>query len=53
MEHNFERSKVPILPPSRATSFELARQDWERVAVAISEELDNCPCASVISGRFH
>jgi hypothetical protein len=37
-----------IIPLSIASSFEEARQEWDLVAVEISEEWDNCPCGQDI-----
>lgn len=48
MSHNFERLKAHILPLSRSHNFELAKTEWELVAVEISEDWDNCPCGKDI-----
>lgn len=48
MEHNLERLKAHILPLSRASSFELARAEWQLVAVEITEDFDSCPCGQEI-----
>lgn len=45
---NFEHLKAHILPLSVAKIFEAARQEWELVAVEISDEWDNCPCGQDI-----
>jgi hypothetical protein len=45
---SFERLKSYILPLSVAFNFEAARQEWDLVAVEISEEWDNCPCGQDI-----
>lgn len=45
---NFEHLKAHILPLSVAKIFEAARQEWELVAVEISDEWDNCPCGHEI-----
>ena len=45
---NFEHLKAHILPLSVAKIFEAARQEWELVAVEISDEWDNCPCGQEI-----
>ena len=45
---NFEHLKAHILPLSVALNFDAARQEWDLVAVEISEEWDNCPCGQDI-----
>jgi hypothetical protein len=45
---NFEQLKAHILPLSVAKSFDLARREWDLVAIEISEEWDNCPCGQEI-----
>ena len=45
---NFEHLKAHILPLSVASNFEAARQEWDLVAVEISDEWDNCPCGQDI-----
>lgn len=40
---NFERLKTYILPLSVASDFEVARQEWDIIAVEISDEWDHCP----------
>ena len=45
---NLEQLKAHILPLSIASSFEGARQEWDLVAVEISDEWDNCPCGQDI-----
>jgi hypothetical protein len=45
---SFERLKAYILPLSIASNFEAARQEWDLVAVEISEEWDNWPCGQDI-----
>ena len=45
---NLEQLKTHILPLSIASSFEEARQEWDLVAVEISDEWDNCPCGQDI-----
>jgi hypothetical protein len=47
-QHNFERLKAHILPLSRASSFEIARREWDLIGIEMSEELDNCPCGQEI-----
>lgn len=46
--HNFERLRTHILPLSVAPDFDTARQEWQLVAVEISEEWDHCPCGQEI-----
>jgi hypothetical protein len=46
--HNFERLRTHILPLSVALDFDTARQEWQLVAVEISEEWDHCPCGQEI-----
>ncbi len=46
--HNFERLKAHILPLSVSKNFDVARMEWELVAVEISEEFDYCPCGQEI-----
>lgn len=41
--HNLERLKLHILPLSISRNFDVARQEWDLVAMEISEEFDNCP----------
>lgn len=48
MSHNFERLKAHILPMSRSGSFDIAKTEWDLVAVEISEDWDNCPCGQDI-----
>lgn len=45
---NFEQLKAHILPLSVASNFEAARQEWDLVAVEISDEWDSCPCGQDI-----
>ena len=45
---NFEHLKAHILPLSVASDFEVARQEWDLVAVEISDEWDHCPCGQDI-----
>jgi len=45
---NFERLKAHILPLSVSQVFDVARTEWDLVAVEISEEFDNCPCGQEI-----
>jgi hypothetical protein len=45
---NFEHLKAHILPLSVASHFEAARQEWDLVAVEISDEWDHCPCGQEI-----
>ena len=47
-QSNFERLKAYILPLSLSSNFEAGRQEWDLVAVEISEEWDNCPCGQDI-----
>jgi hypothetical protein len=44
--HNLERLKLHILPLSVSRNFDVARQEWDLVAIEISEEFDNCPLRS-------
>jgi len=44
MSHNFEMLKAHIIPLSVSNDFNIARTEWELVAVEVSEEWDNCPC---------
>ena len=46
--HNFERLKEHILPLSASNVFDVARTEWDLVAVELSEEWDNCPCGQDI-----
>jgi hypothetical protein len=46
--HNFERLKEHILPLSASNIFDVARTEWDLVAVELSEEWDNCPCGQEI-----
>jgi hypothetical protein len=46
--HNFESLKAHILPLSRSRDFEVARHEWDLVAVELSQEWDNCPCGQDI-----
>lgn len=48
MSHNFERLKAHILPLSKSNQFDFAKNEWDLVAVEISEERDNCPCGQDI-----
>jgi hypothetical protein len=48
MEGNFERLKNHILPLSMAQTFNVARGEWDLVAVEISDEFDECPCGQQI-----
>ena len=45
---NFEHLKAHILPLSLAMNFDVARREWELIAVEISDEWDNCPCGQEI-----
>ena len=46
--HNFEHLKAHILPLSVSQVFDVARTEWDLIAVEISEEFDNCPCGQDI-----
>lgn len=46
--HNFSRLKAHILPMSRSSDFDIAKNEWDLIAVEISEEWDNCPCGQDI-----
>ncbi|ODU71175.1 MAG: hypothetical protein ABT11_04470 [Novosphingobium sp. SCN 66-18] len=46
--HNKQRLAAHIIPLSIASTFDLARQEWDLVAVEISEEWDSCPCGQDI-----
>jgi len=46
--HNKQRLASHIIPLSVANTFDQARQEWDLVAVEISEEWDNCPCGQDI-----
>lgn len=46
--HNFERLKEHILPRSQSPVFDIARREWDLVAVEISDEFDQCPCGQEI-----
>lgn len=46
--HNKQRLAAHIVHLSIAKSFDLARQEWDLVAVEISEEWDSCPCGQDI-----
>lgn len=48
MSHNLEMLKAHILPMSVSQSFNIARTEWELVAVEVTEELDQCPCGQDI-----
>ncbi len=48
VSHNLERLKLHILPLSVSRNFDVARQEWDLVAIEISEEFDNCPCGQDI-----
>ena len=48
VSHNFEQLKAHILPLSLASNFDLARVEWDLIAVEISEEWDSCPCGQDI-----
>lgn len=48
MSHNLERLKAHILPLSQANRFDIAKGEWDLVAVEISEDSDNCPCGQEI-----
>lgn len=48
MSHNFEVLQAHILPLSRGTTFEAARQEWVLAHVEVSEEWDSCPCGQDI-----
>lgn len=46
--HNQQQLTAHIVPLSVANTFDLARQEWDLVAVEISEEWDSCPCGQDI-----
>ena len=46
--HNFSRLKDHILPMSKSDNFDIAKNEWDLVAVEISEEWDSCPCGQDI-----
>ena len=46
--HSFEHLKSHIIPLSVADDFEIARREWDLVAVEISDEWDTCPCGQEI-----
>lgn len=46
--HNKQQLAAHIIPLSIANTFDLARQEWDLVAVEISEEWDSCPCGQDI-----
>jgi hypothetical protein len=48
MEHSFERLKAHILPLSQASTFDVARAEWQLVGVEITEDFDSCPCGKEI-----
>ncbi|HEY8594568.1 MAG TPA: hypothetical protein VIL84_04925 [Devosiaceae bacterium] len=48
MSHNFEELKAHILPMSVSQNFNIARTEWDLVAVEVSEEWDQCPCGQDI-----
>ncbi len=48
MGHNFETLKAHILPLSVSQNFDVARTEWNLVAVEVSEEWANCPCGQDI-----
>ena len=48
MSHNFQNLKAHILPLSRASSFDVAKTEWDLVAVELSKEWDKCPCGQDI-----
>lgn len=50
MTHNFERLKAHILPLSSSSDFQIARTEWDLVAVEICEELD-AACRSAALGH--
>ena len=48
MSHNFEMLKAHILPLSVSHIFNVAKTEWELVAVEMTEEWDHCPCGQEI-----
>ncbi len=48
MSHNSEALKAHILPLSVSNDFNIARTEWDLVAVEVSDEWDNCPCGQDI-----
>lgn len=46
--HNQQQLAAHIVPLSTANTFDLARLEWDLVAVEISEEWDSCPCGQDI-----
>ena len=48
MTHNFERLVAHILPLSKASTFNLARLEWELRYIEVSDEPDHCPCGHEI-----
>jgi len=48
MSRNFENLKAHILPLSEADDFNIARDEWKLVDVAMHDEFDNCPCGKDI-----
>ncbi|NMW31788.1 hypothetical protein HKD42_06925 [Altererythrobacter sp. RZ02] len=48
MSHNFRNLEAHILQLSKADVFDLAKREWQLVAVEISEDWDNCPCGQDI-----
>ena len=48
VSHNLKQLKDHILPLSLANIFDLARMEWDLIAVEISEEWDSCPCGQDI-----
>lgn len=47
-DHNFERLKAHIMPLSKATTFELARNEWKVIGAHIEHDWDECPCGQPI-----
>jgi hypothetical protein len=48
LTHNFSRLRDHILAISQSPDFDIARTEWDLIAVEISEEWDNCPCGQEI-----
>ena len=46
--HNQQQLAAHIVPLSQANTFDLARLEWDLVAIEISEEWDSCPCGQDI-----
>ncbi len=48
MSHSLEQLKAHIIPLSFAPNFNVARGEWDLIAVEVTEEWDKCPCGQQI-----